>query len=89
MDQSLFKAVLIPYAVNYVLDADADSRTAQTLKEKLLLSAKTLSKNLDRSRYPRMYCNYYWGSPFTGTTASMGAQASGASLLEGVARLPK
>lgn len=89
MDQSLFKAVLIPYAVNYVLDADADSRTAQTLKEKLLLSAKTLSKNLDRSRYPRMYCNYYWGSPFTGMTASMGAQASGASLLEGVARLPK
>ena len=89
MDQSIFKAVLIPYAVNYVLDASADARTAQTLKEKLLLCAKSLSKNLDRSRYPHMYCDFYWGTTFSGTTASMGAQASGASLLEGVARLPE
>ncbi len=89
MDQSLFKAVLIPYAVNYVLDSNADARTAQTLKEKLLLCAKTLSKHLDRSRYPRMYCDYFWGTTFQGKTASMGAQASGASLLEGAARLPE
>lgn len=89
MDQSLFKAVLIPYAVNYVLDTDADARTAQTLKEKLMLCAKSLSKHLDRTRYPRMYSDYYWGTTFSGTTASMGAQASGASLMEGVARLPQ
>ena len=87
MDQSLFKAVLIPYAVNYVLDKDADSVTAQTIKEKLLLCAKTLYKHLDRKMYPRMYCDYFWGSTFAEGTASMGAQASGASLIEGVARL--
>lgn len=87
MDQSLFKAVLIPYAVNYVLDADADSRTAQVIREKLMLCAKTLYKHLDRNKYPQMYCDYFWGSTFTEGTASMGAQASGASLMEGVARL--
>ena len=87
MDQSLFKAVLIPYAVNYVLDDKADSRTAQVIKEKLLVCAKQLDKHLDRKMYPRMYCDYFWGSTFTEGTASMGAQASGASLMEGVARL--
>ena len=87
MDQSLFKAVLIPYAVNYVLDEKADSRTAQTIREKLLVCAKQLDRHLDRKKYPRMYCDYFWGSTFTDGTASMGAQASGASLMEGVARL--
>lgn len=87
MDQSLFKAVLIPYAVNYVLDGGADERTAQTIREKLMLCAKTLDKHLDRGRYPQMYCDYFWGTTFSGGTASMGAQASGASLMEGVARL--
>ena len=87
MDQSLFKAVLIPYAVNYVLDPKADARAAQTIREKLLLCAKTLDKHLDRKMYPRMYCDYFWGSTFTDGIASMGAQASGASLMEGVARM--
>ena len=87
MDQSLFKAVLIPYAVNYVLDEKADSRIAQTLREKLLVNARLLDRPLDRTRYPRMYCDYFWGSAFTEGTPSMGAQTSGASLLEGVARL--
>ena len=87
MDQSLFKAVLIPYAVNYVLDEKADSRTAQTIREKLLVNAKQLDRHLDRKKYPRMYCDYFWGSTFGDGTASMGAQASGASLMEGVARL--
>ena len=87
MDQSLFKAVLIPYAVNYVLDDAADSRTAQTIREKLMLCAKTLDRHLDRNRYPQMYCDFFWGTTFAGGTASMGAQTSGASLMEGVARL--
>lgn len=35
-----------------------------------------------------MYCNYYWGEVFPSTDiASMGAQASGASLMEGIARM--
>lgn len=87
MDQSLFKAILIPYAVNYVLDAGADARTAQVIREKLMLCAKTLDRHLDRGMYPRMYCDYFWGTTFGGGTASMGAQASGASLMEGIARL--
>ena len=87
MDQSLFKAILIPYAVNYVLDGNADSRMAQTIREKLMLCAKTLDKHLDRKMYPRMYCDYFWGSTFADAVASMGAQTSGASLIEGVARL--
>ena len=89
MDQSLFKAVLIPYAVNYVLDDKADSYTAQTIREKLLLCAKQLDRHLDRTVYPRMYCDYFWGTTFKDGTASMGAQTSGASLMEGVARLEK
>ena len=87
MDQSLFKAVLIPYAVNYVLDENADTRVAQTLREKITLNAKTLYKHLDRKLYPRMYCDYFWGTTFSEGTASMGAQTSGASLMEGMARL--
>ncbi len=89
MDQCIFKAVLIPYAVNYVLDADADSHTAQSIKEKLLLNAKLLDGHLDRKQYPRMYCDYFWGTTFTQGTPSMGAQTSGASLMEGLARIEK
>ncbi len=87
MDQSIFKAVLIPYAVNYVLDEKADAITAQVIREKLMLNAKTLGKHLDRRQYPRMYCDYFWGTTFAGGNASMGAQTSGASLMEGVARM--
>lgn len=87
MDQSLFKAVYIPYAVNYILDANADRNIKVSLKEKIKLCAETLSKNLDRRMYPRMYADYFWGSTFREGTPSMGAQASGASLMEGMARL--
>ena len=58
-------------------------------KEKLLLCAKQLDRHLDRTMYPRMYCDYFWGTTFKDGTASMGAQTSGASLIEGVARLEK
>lgn len=88
MDQSIFKAVLIPYAVNYVLDADADTYTAASIKEKLLFNAKTLAKNLNRQAYPCMYASYYWGDKLNVTdVVSMGAHCSGASLIEGVARM--
>lgn len=87
MDQSIFKAVLIPYAVNYVLDEDAAPYTSRVLKELLYNNAEVLSKNLNRKLYPRMYAGYFWGEKFNGTVASMGAQTSGASLMEGVARL--
>ena len=46
-------------------------------------------KNLNRSRYPIVFCNYFWGSPYTGadSDASMGAMCSGASLMENTARM--
>ena len=50
-------------------------------------NAKTLRNNLNRKKYPAMYCDYYWGSMFSGDVASMGAQTSGASLMEGIARM--
>ena len=87
MDQSIFKAVYVPYAVNYVLDNMAERYLRTAIKEKLLHCAETLSDNLERRMYPRMYVDYFWGSTFRQGTASMGAQASGASLIEGVARM--
>ena len=90
MDQSIFKAVFIPYAVNYVLDADADVNSAGRIKEKLLKNAEALYKHIDRTYYPSMFCNYWWGETVQqGTRVSMGAQASGASLIENVARMVK
>ena len=95
MDQSIFKAVLIPYAVNMALDDDLEVSTVVkscriSLINNLQNNADVLWMNLDHNAYPRtMYCNYYWGEPYTGNAneASMGAMASGASLMEGVARL--
>ena len=88
MDQSIFKAVFVPYAVNFVLDSDADASISRAVKEKLLQNAEALDRNLDRTYYPSMYCNYYWGTAVKpGATVQMGAQVSGASLIENVARM--
>ena len=88
MDQSIFKAVFVPYAVNLALDNDASDSTKKRIALFLQDNAEALWKNLDRSEYPAMYCNYYWGKMFpSGDIASMGAQASGASLMEGIARM--
>jgi len=88
MDQAIFKAGLIEYAVNYVLDEGADKNTALQIKEKLIQNAEVLDKHLDRIYYPQMYANYYWGETVAaGATVNMGAQASGSALIEGVARM--
>ena len=88
MDQSIFKAVFVPYAVNLALDNDASDSTKKRIALFLQDNAEALWKNLDRREYPAMYCNYYWGEVFPSTDiASMGAQASGASLMEGIARM--
>lgn len=87
-DQSIFKAGLIPYAVNFVLDPAADSHSAASIREKLLQNARTLNKSLLKSSFPNMYCNYYWGDVLAPSDlVSMGAHASGAALMEGVARM--
>lgn len=88
MDQSIFKAVFIPYAVNLALDEDASIYVKKRIELFLEDNAKALWKNMDRTKYPEMYCNYYWGTTFApDKIASMGAQTSGASLLEGITRL--
>lgn len=88
MDQSIFKAVLIPYAVNFCLDEDMPLSYRRNLTTLLQKNANSLWKNLDKDSYPAMYCPYYWGKAYDSSkTASMGAMASGASLMENVARL--
>lgn len=79
--------VMIPYVVNYILDKDIVAPEKGQLRELLLSNGEALSENLDRSLYPQMYANYYWGAAFTDSVASMGAQTSGASLMEGIARM--
>lgn len=88
MDQSIFKAVLIPYAVNFCLDEEMALYQRKTIVNALLKNADALWDNLDKEAYPQMYCPYYWGEPYDSSSdASMGAMASGASLMENVARM--
>ena len=88
-DQSIFKAVLIPYAVNFVLDEEMTASNRTSLCRLILKNTSTMWKNLDISRYPIVFCNYDWTTPYTGEDkdASMGAMCSGSSLMENSARL--
>lgn len=88
MDQSIFKAVAIPYIVNMALEEDASLSYRQLFIRFLQKNAKALWSNLNLQKYPACYCSYYWGEAFDeSTVASMGAMVSGASLMENVARL--
>lgn len=88
MDQSIFKAVLIPYAVNFVLDEDMVFARRKNVMKYLQTNADALWNHLDLDCYPKTFCPYYWGENFDySTTASMGAMVSGASLLENVCRM--
>lgn len=88
-DQSIFKAVLIPYAVNFVLDESMVATNRKAICELIQKNTKTMWQNLDISRYPIVFCNFDWKSPYTGTDsdASMGAMCSGSSLMENTARM--
>ena len=90
-DQSIFKAVLIPYAVNFVLDESMTAKNRVDLLKLILKNTNIMWKNLDLSRYPIVFCNYDWSSPYTGadSDASMGAMCSGSSLMENSARMCK
>ena len=90
-DQSLFKAVLIPYAVNFVLDTEMGLSNRQNMAKYIQKNAKTMFGNLDWSRYPTVFVNFDWTTPYTGEDKDAMAQAtaSGASLLENTARLQK
>lgn len=91
MDQSIFKAVLIPYAVNFVMDSDMPAAQRLTIAKLVQKNAKTMWNTLDLERYPTVFCNYDWTKTYDGadSDASMGAMASGASLLENTARMCK
>ena len=88
-DQSIFKAVLIPYAVNYVLDESMTASNRKTIFNYILTNTKVMWNNLNLDRYPIVFCNYDWRSPYTGadSDASMGAMCSGTSLMENTARM--
>ena len=90
-DQSIFKAVLIPYAVNFVLDTDMSTSNRKVIAEYIQKNTKTLYGNLNWERYPIVFCNFDWTKPWTGadSDASMGAMCSGTSLLENTARMQK
>lgn len=88
MDQSIFKAVLIPYLVNFILDEEASINYRKRMVTLLTKNANALWDNLNLDAYPRTYCNYYWGEPIDNTKVpSMGAMVSGASLMENMARM--
>ena len=90
-DQSIFKAVLIPYAVNFVLDTDMTTSYRKVIADYIQKNTKTLYANLKWDRYPIVFCNFDWTKPWTETDdkASMGAMCSGTSLLENTARMQK
>lgn len=88
-DQSIFKAILIPYAVNFVLDEEMPTANRQNLFRNIQKNTTTMWRNLNFSRYPIVFCNWDWTKPYTGTDsdASMGAACCGASLVENYARM--
>lgn len=88
-NQSIFKAVLIPYAVNYVLDETMTSTNRKTICEFIQKNTKTLWPKLNFDRYPIVFYNTDWTKSYTGadSNASMGAACSGASLIENTARM--
>lgn len=88
MDQSIFKAVAIPYLVNLALDPSAGLSYRRTFIRFLQKNAKALWEHLDLTTYPAIYCPYYWGETInTSEVPSMGAMTSGVSLMENVARM--
>ena len=90
MDNSIFKAVLIPYAVNFVLDEDMSDIRRKYVLLYIQKNADSLWERLDKSKYPAMYCPFGWAETYdydSSTHASMGAMASGASLYENTVRM--
>ena len=88
-DNSFFKAVFVHYAAIMANDKAVSRETRKNIKEFLTLNAETLLKNLDRSLYPKMFANYYWGEIYNeaGNPGSLGAQTSGAALFEAMTRI--
>ena len=88
MDQSIFKAVAVPYIVNFILDESTSKIYRKRFTTFLEKNANTLWSKLKLEDYPRVFCPYYWGDVVDPTEVpSMGAMTSGVSLMENMARL--
>lgn len=90
-DQSIFKAVLCPYAANFVADTTMTTTNRKNIANFMHKNAAEMYKHLNWSRYPIVFCHYDWTKEWTGADndASMGAMCSGTSLLENTARMDK
>lgn len=90
-DQSIFKAVLIPYAVNFVLDTEMNTTYRKNVVNYIHKNTAEMYKHLKWDRYPIVFCHYNWTKEWDGkdSDASMGAMCSGTSLIENTARMDK
>lgn len=90
-DQSVFKAVLIPYAVNFVLDEDMTSTYRTTVYKLIMKNTTAVWKGFDFAAYPKVFCATAWTNPKpfedVAEAGSAGAMCSGASLIENSARM--
>ncbi len=96
-DNSFFKAAFIPYVLNLAMDEATSEALRGRIVQFMVYNAETMWSNVDRSLYPAMYVNSDWTKVYDATVTvgdetyvrpgSLGAQTSGASLLEGMARL--
>lgn len=96
-DNSFFKAAFIPYVINLAMDESTSPALRERIVRFLTYNAQVMWSNVDRSLYPAMYVNHDWTKVYdTAVTlegveyvrpGSLGAQTSGASLLEGMARI--
>ena len=88
MDGSIFKAVFVPYAVNLALDDDTSDFVKKRIKTFCWTMPKHCGKIWIEENILLCIAIIIGGSMFpSNEIASMGAQASGSSLMEGVARM--
>lgn len=100
-DQRNFKGGLMPYMINFIIDTDMDVTTRQAALTFMRKQAEVLwFDHMDRSKYPNMYANYFFGKYFNWDKRGAsygepepepgfcGMHNCGAALLEGLARIP-
>jgi len=100
-DQRNFKGGLMPYLINFILDEDMAIATRRDALKFMRKNAAVLWwDHMDRSLYPKMYANYFFGRFFNWDKRGAaygesepepgfcGMHNCGAALLEGLARMP-
>lgn len=85
-----FKAGLMPYMVNFILDETMPSETREQARVFLMHNARILwFHNMDKSLYPKTFANYSFNTRYIveGNPGLMGVHNCAAAMLEGVARM--